>query len=204
MIRLATTYSFPTASACWCKCCFAAGGAPEVRTATGTDSKYSFLRQLHWRISPRPAPKSEDPPATLTSQRRTWDGAICAQGTLDRVADFGPYAATFCRQASIILFLGFKTQATWLRANNDTSPVLERLWLEKIHQKETNQAKVSSLFPRAHIESQENPSFRLWPSRFRKVARPPSDLLNFSQNKEAHKRNEGTPSFQRRHTMFKL
>ena len=26
------------------------------------------------------------------------------------------------------------------------------------------------------------PSFRLWPSRFRKVARPPSDLLNCTQN----------------------
>ena len=33
---------------------------------------------------------------------------------------------------------------------------------------------------------------------------PPFDLLNFTQNKEAHKRTEETPSFWRRHTMFKL
>ena len=32
---------------------------------------------------------------------------------------------------------------------------------------------------------------------------PPFDLLNFTQNKEAHKRTEETPSFWRRHTMFK-
>ena len=36
-----------------------------------------------------------------------------------------------------------------------------------------NEAQLS-LFPRAHIESEEKPSFRLWPSRFRKVARPPN------------------------------
>ena len=37
-----------------------------------------------------------------------------------------------------------------------TSLVLECLWLEKNPRKETDQAKLSSLFPRAHIESQEN------------------------------------------------
>ena len=62
-----------------------------------------------------------------------------------------------------------------------------------------------SRFPLAHIESQENPSFRLWPSRFRKVARPPSDLLNYTQNTKRHtNKMEGTASFRRRHTMFKL
>ena len=48
------------------------------------------------------------------------------------------------------------------------------------------------------------PSFRLSPQSFRKVVRPPFDFLNFTQNKEAHKRTEGTPSFWRRHTIFKL
>ena len=48
------------------------------------------------------------------------------------------------------------------------------------------------------------PSFRLWPQSFRKVVRPLFDLLIPSQNKEAHKRTEGTPSFWRRQTMFKL
>ena len=65
-------------------------------------------------------------------------------------------------------------------------------------QKETNQAKLSSLFPtRTHRKSRK-PSFRLWPSRFRKVAKPPSDLLNYIQNRKAHIRKERTPSFQKK------
>ena len=72
-----------------------------------------------------------------------------------------------------------------------------------IERGQPKQNSALSLFPRAHIKSQENPSFRLCPSRFRKVARPPSDLLNCTQNKEAHKRNEGPPSFRTRHQMFK-
>ena len=38
---------------------------------------------------------------------------------------------------------------------------------------------------------------------FRRRHAPPFDLLNFSQNKEAHKQNEGKPSSRRRHKMFK-
>ena len=50
-----------------------------------------------------------------------------------------------------------KTQATWLRTNNDTLPALERLWLEKVHRKKrTKRNSALSLFPFAHIESQEN------------------------------------------------
>ena len=33
---------------------------------------------------------------------------------------------------TLFYFLAFQTQATWLRTNKGTSPVLERLWLEKI------------------------------------------------------------------------
>ena len=66
-----------------------------------------------------------------------------------------------------------------------------------------DKAKLSSLFPHAHIESTENPSFRRWPSRFRKVARPPCDLLNYTQNKKAHKQNEGKRSSRRRHKKYK-
>ena len=50
----------------------------------------------------------------------------------------------------------------------------------------------SSLFPRARIESQEKPSFRLWPSRFRKVARPPSDLLVQKKQRGAHTKRRNT------------
>ena len=46
----------------------------------------------------------------------------------------------------------FFVKATWLRADKGTSPVLERLWLEKTTQKKTNQAKLSTLFPHAHTE----------------------------------------------------
>ena len=75
----------------------------------------------------------------------------------------------------------------------------------KSPKKETNQSKLSSLSPPTCTHRRSGkPSFRLWPSRFRKVARPPSNLLNYTQNKEAHKRNKGTPSFPRKHTMFKL
>ena len=65
-------------------------------------------------------------------------------------------------------------------------------------QKETNQAKLSYVFPHAHIESQENPSFRLWPSRFRRevhiLCSTPSKL--YATNKEAHKqKRRKTPHF---------
>ena len=38
---------------------------------------------------------------------------------------------------------------------------------------------------------------------FKRWYAPPLDLLNCTQNKEAHKQNEGKPSFRRRHKMFK-
>ena len=65
-----------------------------------------------------------------------------------------------------------------------------------------NQAKLSSLFQRAQIKSQEN-SFQPWPTLFRKVVHSPhSSLLTLEQEPTAHNRNEGTPSFRRRHKMF--
>ena len=53
-----------------------------------------------------------------------------------------------------LYFPRFMTQATSLRANNnDTSQVLERLWLEKFHRKRQTKRNSSSLFQRAHIKS---------------------------------------------------
>ena len=60
-----------------------------------------------------------------------------------------------------------------------------------------------SLSSHAHTSKGRKTSFRLWPSRFRKVAKPPSNLLNKTQHQEAHKQKEGKPSFRRRHEMFK-
>ena len=66
-------------------------------------------------------------------------------------------------------------------------------------QKETNQANLSSLFPRAHIESQENHSSCGHP-RLRKVARPPSDRLNYTQKQRgAHTKRRNTPIPKREH-----
>ena len=55
--------------------------------------------------------------------------------------------------------------------------------------------------PRGHIESQEIHPSDCGHHTFETAARPPSDLLNYTQNKNAQKRNEGTPSFRRKHTM---
>ena len=40
-------------------------------------------------------------------------------------------------------------------------------------------------------------------THFSSGVRPPFDLLNYTQNKEAHKQNEGKPPFRRKHIMFK-
>ena len=99
-------------------------------------------------------------------------------------------------------FLKFKTQATWLRANNDTSPVLERLWLEKSTEREKPSDTQLSL-PTLHTSK-----VRKTPSA---VANSLSKgwctalipgLLTSEQEPTAHNRNDGTPSFRRRHKMF--
>ena len=56
----------------------------------------------------------------------------------------------------------------------------------KTTERETNQAKQSSLFFACTHRKSEKPSFPLWPPRFRKVARPPSDLLNYTPNTKRH------------------
>ena len=54
-----------------------------------------------------------------------------------------------------------------------------------------------------HRKSEKHPSDR-GRHRFRKVAKPLSNLLNKNTtNKEAHKQSQGKPSFRRRHKMFK-
>ena len=85
-------------------------------------------------------------------------------------------------------------------------PAPVRLWLEKIHNKRPTKRR-SALSSHVHTSKvrKNHPSDcgHHAPGRWQGLL-PPSDLLNYTQNKEAHKRNEGTPSFRRRHTMFKL
>ena len=65
--------------------------------------------------------------------------------------------------------------------------------------------KKNSVSPsHVHTSKVRETTFRSWPQSFRKVVRLLFDLLNKTQNKEAHKWTEGTPSFWRRHNMFKL
>ena len=93
-----------------------------------------------------------------------------------------------------------RTQATWLRIDSDTPPVLER---QTGTQKKTNQEKLSPPFQVHTARVKEKPFFRLWPTCFRKgCARPPFDLQNYSHNQGGTKK-KGTPSFQK-HTMFTL
>ena len=74
--------------------------------------------------------------------------------------------------------------------------------LKKSTEREKPSDTQLSLFQRAHIKSQEN-SFQPWPTLFRKVVHSPhSSLLTSEQEPTAHNRNEGTPSFRRRHKMF--
>ena len=63
---------------------------------------------------------------------------------------------------------------------------------------------ISVSLSHVHTSKGRETTFRSWPQSFRKVVRLLFDLLNNTQNKEAHKRTEGTPSFRRRHTVFKL
>ena len=100
--------------------------------------------------------------------------------------------------ASVVTLLYW---GSWLRIDNDTSPVQERLGLGKT--KERNQAKLS---PPVHVHT----------AKVRK--NPPSDSGHHAFERKCtsslrpsklfiqtgwHKRKEGTPSFQS-HTMFKL
>ena len=68
-------------------------------------------------------------------------------------------------------------------------------------QKETSQAKLSSLFPHAHNENQENPTFRLWPSHFRKEVHILVSTFFFFLQKQGGTKKDGAPSFQK-HTML--
>ena len=63
--------------------------------------------------------------------------------------------------------------------------------------KETGQLNKTQWISFVRVPS---PSFN---SQSKGGACPPFDLLSYTQNKEAHKRKEGTPSFRRRHKMFK-
>ena len=101
---------------------------------------------------------------------------------------------------SFFIFLSLTTR--WLRNDIGTSPVLERLTGEL--QKETNQAKLSSLFPRAHTGSQKNilPTVAIPLSKSGKATFQPAEL--YTTNEEAHNQSERKPSFRRRHKMFKI
>ena len=68
-------------------------------------------------------------------------------------------------------------------------------------QKKEPTKRSSALSSQVHTSKVRKTSFRLWPHAFERW--PPSDLLNYTQNKEAHKQNEGKPSFRRRQKMFK-
>ena len=85
---------------------------------------------------------------------------------------------------------GFKSEARGSRLNSHTPPVPDR------HQKR-NRLFLPTCTHRVSGKS----SYRLCPSSSRKVARPPSKLLNCAQNKEAH---NDTIILKKKHTMFEL
>ena len=65
------------------------------------------------------------------------------------------------------------------------------------------QHQFRSFLPLATAEKGRDLSFQPQPTHIQKVVHStPFDLLKSMRNKEAHSRNEGTPSFQRRHKMF--
>ena len=87
------------------------------------------------------------------------------------------------------------------------STVLERLRLENYRKRPRDQPSEAqlSLPTCTHLKSEN--IFRLWLSCFLKSGKASfhSNLLNFIQNKQrgTQTKNEGKPSFRRRHNMFK-
>ena len=74
--------------------------------------------------------------------------------------------------------------AQCVRIDNDTSPVPERLRLQKKDKPSETQTSLSSNVHTSKVKKKT--SFRLGPSSFRKVARPPFNLLIYTKNQEAH------------------
>ena len=68
-----------------------------------------------------------------------------------------------------LILLGFETQAKWLRAHKDTSPVLERPWLEKKITKHSRDRRESAPSDHSGLVLKE------W------LLSPPSNLLTHTQ-----------------------
>ena len=84
---------------------------------------------------------------------------------------------------------------------NDTSPVLKRLWLEDYRKRPPSEAGLS--LPTNTQRKSGKPSIRLWPKILRKEVHILFSTFQAFTQTRWHKRRDGTPSFHR-HTMFKL
>ena len=84
---------------------------------------------------------------------------------------------------------------------NDTSPVLERLWLEDYRKKSASEARLS--LPTSTQRKSGKPTFRLWPKSLREEVHFPFSTFSAIHTNKVTQERDGTPSFQR-HTKFKL
>ena len=91
-----------------------------------------------------------------------------------------------CSKSSIVFSVKLryllKNLSRWLVAHEDKQ--LSRV-LDRLPVKGKEKPKNTSALPSDKLTTKVgNPSFQLWQSRFGKVARPPSDLLNYSRKQK--------------------